>query len=55
MEAGRTDNPVCIALERPGDHVRAERYICWQCGSISHLRRNCRPEFPQVQFTEGDD
>jgi hypothetical protein len=54
-EAGGMDSLVCIALERPRDHVRAEWSICWQCGTIVHLRRNCRPGCTLVQFSEEND
>jgi hypothetical protein len=28
---------------------------CWQCGGISHLRRNCQQGCPQECFTEETD
>jgi hypothetical protein len=55
MEAGGTDHPVCIVLERPRDHVRVEQSACWQCGNVSHIRRNCQLGHCQVQFTGEND
>jgi uncharacterized protein YqgV (UPF0045/DUF77 family) len=31
---------------------RKERYVCWQCGGVGHLRRDCATGIVQKQFSE---